>query len=276
MERAAETSGVDFATIALAYEAVRRIYNLNDFAAAVDDLDNKAPASLQTALYLEASRLLSGQTFHLLGDAAAREMMTRRGLKAIIEQYQTQVTEFKAALPDILPADDAAAFNQRYQYWIDETAPKEIARIAAAIPALEFAFDIVNLARETGWSNPGVGSVFFAIGRLFNIDAAREKARCEPPADHFDKIAIRQIIEDLTARQRLLTTRVIAATGAEPKGPAAKWTEKVIGKWRAGAEDAIAQFEETADALDLSGPVSVGKFTLLIRQLDALASDTAR
>ncbi|PQA86518.1 NAD-glutamate dehydrogenase [Hyphococcus luteus] len=275
VQRAAETSGVDFATITLAYEAVRRIYNLNDFAAAVDALDNQAPASLQTALYLEASRLLSGQTFHLLGDAKARDTLTSRGLKAMIEQYQAPVAEFKTALPDILPAEDAGALEERRQGWIAEKAPEDIARLAASIPALEFAFDIVNLARETGWSNPGVGGVFFAVGRLFNIDAMRDKARAEPPADHFDKIALRQIIEELTARQRLLTARVIAAAGAEPKGAAAKWTQKVIDKWRSGAEDAIALYNATTDELDLSGPVSVGKFTLFIRQLDALAEDTA-
>ncbi len=276
VQRAAETSGVDFATIALAYEAVRRIYNLHDFASAVDMLDTAAPASLQTALYLEASRLLGEQTFHLLGDPAARERLSHRGLKAVVDQYQGAVREFKAALPDILPEDAAAALAERHQRWIDDAAPSVIARDAAAIPALEFAFDIVNLAAETGWSNPGVGGVFFAIGRMFSIDAVRDKARRDPPADHFDKIAIRQIIEDLTARQRLLTTRVIAAAGAEPKGPPAKWTQKVIDKWRASAEDSIAAFEAAASELDLSGAVSVGKFTLFTRKLDDLTAGAAR
>ncbi|MFC2952328.1 NAD-glutamate dehydrogenase [Marinicaulis aureus] len=276
VQRAAETSGVDFAVISLAYEAVRRIFNLNDFAASVDALDNQAPASLQTGLYLEASRLLREQTFHLLGDPEARDRLARKGLKSVVDQYESAVAEFKTALPNILPEDAAAALEDRRQAWINDTAPKDIAGDAAAIPALEFAFDIVNLANQTGWSNPGVGGVFFAVGRLFNIDAMREKARREPPADHFDRIAIRQIIEDLTNRQRILTARVIAAAGAEPKGAPAKWTEKVIEKWSATAEDAIALYEESTASLDLAGPVSVGKFSLFIRRLDELSLDTVR
>ncbi|WP_375204181.1 NAD-glutamate dehydrogenase [Hyphococcus sp.] len=276
VQRAAETSGVDFATITLAYEAVRRIFNLNDFAAAVDALDNAAPASLQTGLYLEASRLLREQTFHLLGDQDAKERLSRNGLNAVVDQYEAAVAEFKTALPNILPEEAAAALEDRRQAWINDTAPKDLAGEAAAIPALEFAFDIVNLAAETGWSNPGVGGVFFAVGRLFNIDAMRDKARREPPADHFDRIAIRQIIEDLTASQRVLTTRVIAAAGAEPKGAPAKWTEKVIEKWSATAEDAIALYNESTASLDLTGPVSVGKFSLFTRRLDELAANTAR
>ena len=276
VQRAAETSGVDFAAATLAYEAVRRIYNLNDFAAAVDALDSAVPAALQTALYLEASSHLREQTFHLLGDTTARATLIERGLKPLIAQYQDAVTEFKTALPDILPEDAALALNERYRGWIMRDAPDEIAREAAAIPALEFAFDIVNLARETGWSNPGVGGVFFAVGRMFSIDAVREKARREPPADHFDKVAIRQIIEDLTARQRLLTTRVIAFAQTEPKSAPAKWTEKVMDKWREHAADAIASFEEVANELDLTGAVSVGKFTLFLRKLDELAAETAK
>ncbi|MEZ5892887.1 MAG: NAD-glutamate dehydrogenase [Parvularculaceae bacterium] len=251
VQQAAETSACDFPTVTLAYEAVRRIFNLHDYSVAVDALYAQAPADVQTGLYLEASALLRDQTFHLLGDASAREALMKRGLKPVVEGYQAAVTEFKTALPQILPEEAAAALEERYQSWLARKAPDAVARLAAAIPALEYAFDIVNLAAETKWSNPGVGGVFFEIGRMFNIDAVREKARREPPADHFDKIAIRQIIEDLTARQRLITTRVIAAAGAEPKGAPSKWIDEVINQWREGAADAIAAFEEASGELDL-------------------------
>ena len=104
----------------------------------------------------------------------------------------------------------------------------------------------------------------------------RDKARAEPPADHFDRIALRQIIEDLTTRQRILTSRIVTAAGAEPKGAPSKWIDKVVEKWAMSAEDAIALYEESTAALDLSGPVSVGKFALFTRRLDELAADTAR
>ena len=265
---------VSFAAVALAYEAVRRIYDLHGFAASVDALDNKAPAQLQTKLYLEAATLLREQTFHLLGDPVARENLTQRGLKSVVGQYLDAVAEFKTALPDILPPDAATALEDRRLRWIAEKAPEDMALDAAAIPALEFAFDIVNLAAETGWSNPGVGGVFFAIGRMFNIDAVRDKARREPPSDHFDKIAIRQIIEDLTDRQRRLTTHVIACSKTEPKSAPAKWTHRAIEKWCDSAKAAVAEFEATAGELDLTGPVSVGKFALFTRSLDALLAAT--
>ena len=272
-QRAVETTGADFPTVSLAYEAARRIYNLNDFANSADALDNKAPASLQAALYIEAATLLREQVFHLLSDAKSRDALIRSGLKAVIAKYQAPVAQFKKALPDILPATAAQMLEERYERWIKMKAPKTVAREAASIPALEYAFDIVDLAAETGWSNPGVGGVFFAVGRMFNIDALRDRARIEPPGDHFDKVAMRQIIEDLGARQRVLSQRLISYAGDEPKGSPSLWVDKVIARWVETGAEAIAQFESTAGELDLTGPVSVGKFTLFARMLDELADE---
>ena len=272
-QRAVETTGAEFPTVSLAYEAARRIYNLVDFGASVDALDNKVPASLQTALYREAVSLLREQVFHLLSDANSKDTLIRGGLKAAIAKYQAPVAQFKKALPDILPVEAAQMLEERYEHWLSLAAPKAIAREAASIPALEYAFDIVDLAAETGWSNPGVGGVFFAVGRMFKIDALRDRARREPPSDHFDKVAMRQIIEDLGARQRILSQRVISFAGDEPKGTPSQWVDKVIARWVETGAEAIARFEATAGELDLTGAVSVGKFTLFARKLDELAEE---
>ena len=272
-QRAVETTGVDFSTVTLAYEAARRIYNLHGFIESVNALDNKVDASLQTGLYRQASTLLREQVFHLLMDHRSKDALLGHGLKGVISKYQVPVAEFKKSLPKILPSDAADALEGRFEAWVKQGAPKDIAREAASLPALEYAFDIVDLAAETGWSNPGVGGIFFAVGRMFNIDALRNKARREPPNDHFDKVAIRQVIEDLAERQRILSKRIIAFADTEPKGPPSDWIEKLIARWAESGGEAIARFETVAGQLDLAGPVSVGKFTLFTRKLDELAAE---
>lgn len=269
-QRVAETTGVEFATVALAYEAVRRIYSLGDFASGIDALDNKAPALLQIALYRQASNLLRDQVFHMLSDQRSKDALLQSGLKPVISRYQTPVAEFKKALPKILPAALAQALEERRESWISQGATEELAHEAASLPALEYSFDIVDLAAETGWSNPGVGGAFFAIGRVLNFDALRDKARTEPPTDHYDNVAIRQIIEDLAARQRRLTRELISFAGTEPKGAPSDWVEKLLARWIEINHDAVKRFEAVAGELDLAGPVSVGKYTLFIRKIDEL------
>ncbi|MBL4620649.1 MAG: NAD-glutamate dehydrogenase [Marinicaulis sp.] len=274
-QRVVETTGVDFATVALAYEAVRRIYDLESYAREIDQLDNKIPAALQTALLSQASNLLREQVFHMLSDQRSKDAILQNGLKSVIARYQAPVTEFKKALPDILPTHilpsrAAKALEARRAHWLSEGVPEALAFEAAGLPALEYSFDIVDLAATTGWSNPGAGSVYFATGRLLNIDTLREKAQAEPLVEHYDNVAIRQMNEDLAARQRRLTREIILFAGAEPKGPPAEWVEKLVARWAEVNDTALKRFETVAGELDLAGAISVGKYTLFIRKIDEL------
>ncbi len=269
-QRVTETTGVDFATVTLAYEAVRRIYNLSELAAEINELDNKASAELQTELYVEAADLIRDQVFHMLSDQKSKDALINNGLKAVISRYQTPVAEFKKALPSILPPLAAKALTARHEHWVSQGATKDIAQKAALLPSLQYSFDIVDIAAETGWSNPGVGAAFFATGRILNIDALREKANAEPPADHYDTVAVRQIIEDLAVRQRRLTLQIISFARTEPKGQPAEWIEKLLSRWVEFNHDEVKGFDVAASELDLGGPVSVGKYTLFIRKIDEL------
>ncbi len=273
-QRVVEMTGVDFATVTLAYEAARRIYKLEKFAGAIDALDNKAPASLQIALYLEASNLLREQVFHLLSARRSKHAILNQSVKAVAAKYHAPVAQFKKALPDILTAEAKQALEERFNYWVREGAPKAVAREAAILPAMEYALAIVDLAEETGWSNPAVGSIYFAVGRLFNFDSLREKARKEPPFDHYDNIAIRQIMEDLTEKQRELTKSIIAFKQAEPKGAPAEWVDKLLAQWEESFSAVTDKFHNVSAELDLSGPVSVGKYTLFARKADELIIET--
>ncbi|MEM8771710.1 MAG: NAD-glutamate dehydrogenase [Pseudomonadota bacterium] len=270
LQRVLETEEPSFELMALAYEAARSIFNLSEFASSVNTLDNKVSADLQTALYLEASDLLREQVFHLLSDKNFANTVRQHGVKAVISRYRAPVTEFKKALPDVLGADDSSALHSRYKSWLKAGAPDEIAGEAAALPALEHALDIVDLAANAGWSNPGVGALYFKVGQAFFFDALREKARNEMPSDHYNRIALRQLADDLTSRQRALTETIVNFTEREPKGPPTEWATALIARWRECGGDTVKAFDNASSELDITGPANVGKYTLFIRRLDIL------
>ncbi len=270
--RAAESTGADFTTVALAYEAARRIYALQDFAAAVNALDNKAPADAQNDLYLEASALLRNQAFHLLSDADCRAALAGGSLGAVIERYHEPAGQFRKALPQILSAAAAKAMNARTRQWTGRKIPKALAQEAAALPALEHTLAIIDLSKETGWSNAGAGAIFFAVGGSLFIDALRRKAHDDPPEDHFDKMAIRQLCEDMTGRQRWLAKSIIGFAGAEPQEAPSAWAPQVMAKWVEALAGDIDHYRANASLLDLAGPVSTGKYALFMRKLDELCA----
>ena len=269
--RIIEATGANAAIIALAYEASRRILCLGDFADAVDGLDTIAPASLQIALYNNAADLLRDQMYRIATDPEASALLERKGLKGVIGEYAKPVAEFKEALPSILPAGAAKVLKARAAKWRKEGAPENLAEEAARMPDLERAFDVVNLARRTGWTTTSAGVVFFAVGRAFHIDRARDHVKIGPSMEHFDRLAAQRLIEDLAERQRALAASVIAFAGSEPKTRAAGWLDELMNRWKETGHSALAGYERFVSEMELGAGVTVAKLSLLSKKLGDIA-----
>jgi len=275
MDQLMEASGAGFADVALSYEAARRILELHDFGAAVDALDNKAPAALQTDLYSTAVALLEEQVNKIISNVEAGNVLSRRGIKGVVDQYKEPIQALRAALPLILPADECRALNERTERWKNEGAPEALARQAALMPALEFAFDIVNLARATGWSSETIAALFFAAGRRFSIEPARIAARAAIPDGHYDRIAAERLSDDLSLRQGDLAITIARFAGKEPTMAEKNWLDPLFNAWREKNAEPAQRYERFADDLDISAGMSIGKLSLMNQKLNELVSRTA-
>ncbi len=269
--RVVELTGAGPAEVALAYEAARRILKLAQFAEAVDALDNQAPAALQIGLYNAASNVIRDQLYRIVSDAQAMALLEKRGLKGLLEQYEAPVRQFKASLDSILPKNAMKALEVRCARLKKDGAPAALAEEAAHFVALERAFDVINLAHETGWSIPAAGAVFFAVGRAFDIDVARNQAKLSPPQEHFDRLAAQRLIEDLSQRQSALAKSVIAFAGAEPAGPSSSWLVSLLVRWRKSGDQAIDGYGRFVAEIELGKGVTVGKLSLLNKKLADIA-----
>ena len=269
-----EISGAGVSDIALSYEAARRILELRNYGAAVDALDNKAPAALQTDLYNAAVDLLAEQVNKIVSDVEASNALAKRGVTGLVDQYKEPIQALKKALPDILPPAAAQALASRVAYWRGRRAPDALADQAALMPALEFAFDIVNLSKATKWQAGKIGGLFFAVGHRFQIEAARAAARSSMPDGHFDQLAVRRLTDELSMRQGALTKSFAAFARAEPKGAAKDWLDPLFADWRAKNALAVERYEKFVGDLDIGAGMSVGKLSLMSTKLADLVERT--
>jgi len=275
MDQLMEVSGAGFADVALSYEAARRILELQDFGAAVDALDNKAPASLQTGLYSTAVALLEEQVNKIISNVEAGNVLSKRGVKGVVDQYKEPIQALKAALPSILPVDEARALKERTDHWKQQGAPAVLASQAALMPALEFAFDIVNLARATGWSTEAIAAVFFAAGRRFSIEPARVAARAASPEGHYDRIAAERLSDALSMRQGDLAIAVARFAKKEPARGEINWLDALFEAWSGKNADPVQRYQRFADDLDISAGMSIGKLSLMNQKLSELVLRTS-
>jgi glutamate dehydrogenase len=275
MDQLMETSGAGFADVALSYEAARRILELSNFGAAVDALDNKAPASLQTDLYWTAVALLEEQVNKIISNVEAGDVLAKRGIKGVVDQYKEPIQSLKLALSSILPADEARALKERAQRWKEQGAPETLAIQAALMPALEFAFDIVNLSRATGWQAETIGAVFFAAGRVFSIEPARISVRDSMPEGHYDRLAANRLSNELSLRQGDLAIAIARLAKNEPAKNDKNGLDALFHAWREKYAEAAHRFERFANELDISAGMTIGKLSLMNQKLSELVERTA-
>ena len=275
-QRAAEATGSSLPQIALAYEGARKILHLNDFAAAVDNLDNKVDAGVQIDLYSAASKLLSEQVYQLLLDVDSSDILAKEGVAGIESRYASLVDELKNSIPSVLSHAGSSALAEGVQSWVDRGTPQEIAETAALLPALQFAFPIINLSQKTQWSATGAAALFFAIGDALKIERTRFDARSLKLDQHYDRMAMRRLTDNLTLQQALLTQNAMIAAGDEPEGPAAEWAGQILSEWLESHDQTVVQLEDYTDGLELGSSIGVGKITLFGQKLAEFVERTRK
>jgi glutamate dehydrogenase len=87
--------------------------------------------------------------------------------------------------------------------------------------------------------------------------------------EHWDRLAIRRLIDDLYAGQRALTVSALNA-GTEGKDRAAGTA--AVAAWTAAHADALTRTKSFLAALEASGELSVAKLTLAGSQIHELAA----
>ena len=88
--------------------------------------------------------------------------------------------------------------------------PEDLAHDVAALPLMEPAPEIAQLAHARGLDIDLVAGAYFAVGAMHRArPAARPGGRASPPTQHWDRLAIRRIVDDLFASQRALTDQAL-------------------------------------------------------------------
>ncbi|MGF1543164.1 MAG: NAD-glutamate dehydrogenase [Parvularculaceae bacterium] len=279
VSRMTEATGASPAEVTLAYEGARRIHDLSRFADAVNALDNKVPASLQADLYLTASELIRSAVYRFLNDADAMGALEADGVKGLVERFKDPIADLRRDMRDVLSPKAADALEAREADWRKAGAPAEIAAEAAMMPALEFASDIVNLSRRTGWDEIPIGMAFFAVGDRFEIAATRVRAQQTTYPQHFERLAVRRLTEELSASQARLAENAArhacALKDAAPDAPTREWVDGLVADWISDFGPAIDRAERFIKDLQLDADMGVGKLTLYVRKIGELVERTA-
>ena len=247
-ERLRLSAQCDTGAMVIAFEAARQIFRLDEAWDAVSALDLKISAEAQTALYSEISTVLRRQTFWL-ARRATRDGATVDGL---IQAYRPAADALRAAGGAVLSRFEEGRLEARVQRFVGLGASETMARDIAMLRPLVATADIGDLAREAGWPEPAMAMLYHQVGAAFDFDRLRAAAGAVPSADHFDRLAVRRMIEDLMGEQMVLT-RAVARASDVTVGASEATAEKAVDDWIGPRLATVEGVRASVDEIETSG-----------------------
>ncbi|MEE8444663.1 MAG: NAD-glutamate dehydrogenase domain-containing protein, partial [Alphaproteobacteria bacterium] len=256
-----ERSGLGAADVARAYIITRDSFDLRSLWQAVDALDNAVPARVQAEIMLETRRSLERGTLWLLRNG--RQPLDMAGY---VERFRPCVSALSRALDDQLSTEDIAAVTARRSEFEREGVPTELATRVAGLDVLGAAFDIVRLTGGHAGDVIPVAKIYFSVGARFGMDWLRLVARRLTLDDHWDKLALAALLDDLYDHQYALTLKVLDTAGR------ATMAEGVVEAWIEARAHLARRVRQIVDDVRAAGAPDLAKLSVVNRQLADLAA----
>jgi glutamate dehydrogenase len=245
--RTREVTGLGCAEVARGFVLADGAFGLSALKARIDALDLKVDAAMQNQLYAEIADQFRRATrwllSHVPGEAAIADTVAqyRAGVEALRESYA-------------MTASDQARIAELTEAGV----PEALARDMALLTPLAAALDVALLAHETG-SPPGkVAPLYFALGETLGLDRLRTLAGKFAPPEHWDRLALRRLMDDLSQSQRSIAAKLLK-------------NGLGVADWAKAQGEALERTRGFLNSLDASGELSVAKLMLASSQIQSLS-----
>jgi glutamate dehydrogenase len=263
-------AGCDTRAMVTGFEAARRVLDFGGAWDAVAALDGKTPAEGQLALFRALSHTLRSQTYWMARRAGAG------GVDALTARYGPGMDELRSLTPGILSSFEQKTVARRAAIFVKDGAPEVLAQQIAALQPLTTATELVDLASGMAWPVAAAARLYHQVGAAFSFDRLRAAAGEKRGGDHFERMAVRRLVEDMLAEQAQVTRAVMTFAGAadaagtpeQAKSTVASWAQLHSGPGRA-VKRTIEEIEQAG------GGWTFAKLTIANAALRELASAAA-
>ena len=113
-----------------------------------------------------------------------------------------------------------------------------------------------------------VAALYFGVGARLGLDRIRLLAARITASEHWDRLAIRRLVDDLFAAQRALSQALLAKL---PGTATADQARQALEDWAASHAEALERTRGFLGALETTGELSIAKLTLANSQIHKLA-----
>jgi glutamate dehydrogenase len=229
--RLIEETGASVPNLTRAWLVAADVFDMPAFWAQVEELEGRVSLAAQITLLLEGRKLT---------ERTARWLLHNRrppfDIQATVAFFADGVRTVRAGLPKLLTGRDLSGFEERRDSYLALGVPLDLAeRVAAMVPTYS-AFDIVQVAAQTGRPVEETADVYFDLADRLQITRLRDRITALPREDRWSTMARAALRDDLYAAHASLTRDVLGVSGSGlPRTP-----EERLAAWVSGNETAVA------------------------------------
>jgi glutamate dehydrogenase len=183
-------------------------------------------------------------------------------IASVVRDYAGSAAQAIKSLETLLAELDVAALRGRQETLVGQGVPKDLAGRFAALPVMRSVCHVVHASNATRKSVESVGRIYFALGARLGLDWLRSAAERIEPRNHWERLAVSAIIEDLYGQQRGLASRVIQKGG--------KLDDGAIGKWVEANKASVERTSSLIDEFRLSGTVDLAQLAIVNRHVRSM------
>ena len=246
--RLADDHGHARGEVLKAYATAHEVYAGDRYWSAIEALDNRIPAALQTRLMGYATGLLKHATSWLVMSG-----YSRRPVLEAVDRFSAAIRELEGLLPDLLPPSYREDWDRTLSQLESEGVPAELAARLAATRVLGAAPDITELALQSNLTLKEAATAYFAVGEHFRLLALYAAINSLQVLGKWPALARGNLRDDLYHIHRLLTGRVLRMAGPGAGQRLEQWCTAHALRVRF-AEQRIAELR-VAGAMDFAGLV---------------------
>lgn len=250
LHRMREETGASLEEIVRAQTAARAIFRSALVWDAVEELDNKVDADVQTRIRLHSRRLVERGTRWLLNNRPQP-----LELEETVTFFAERVEQVWSQLPKLLRGADLEWFQKIHDELTGVGVPGELATRVAGFSSAFAAIDIVSVADRLGKEPLDVAEVYYDLADRLRITQLMDRISELPRADRWQSMARAAIREDLYAAHAAVTAEVLAQGNgtASPQQRFQAWEEKneaLLGRARTTLDE--IRSSDTFDLANLS------------------------
>jgi glutamate dehydrogenase len=183
---------------------------------------------------------------------------------SLLAEAKPGVMALEKVMYGLISETDRADFDQAKASLTERGVPEELATRVASLSHLVSSLDIVRIATKAGIKVEEAAAVYYRIGTLFCLDWLREGARRLIGDNHWDRLAVFAIIDDLYGHQRDLTAAVLAEAKAHGGD---LQPEAAIEAWRGARAVSVQRIDQLFADLRQVGKIELSMLAVANRAL---------